>query len=433
MPALLCLLVSATLTPLTSAEAATPRNALSPKTLRSMSITAEDSFQRGIADLAHAERSNAPMSPVRLDTVLDEGNSATRPQCHQSDVHVATTYEAMCWSEVDDETAQWYPQGITGSGDASSSNHLWAACQGCPQRQVVAVSWHHKTNKLARVSFMDVTEGRVGARYNHVTLVEPNRTAQRFRRIQSHADGIAWYGNMLYLVSSGTRAIRVFDLRHIFRMTSGAKKVGCGAGVCSAAGAPFALPQIGTYTFPSGRPCERRTGTRPCFSSVSVDRSTNPDSLVTAEYTTYQRGRILRWPLDISTGKLRVAKGKSWIHPFEGWASPVRRMQGVTLYGNRGVVAGLCPEGAPVVSYMNGGGAALYDRHAKACLYEVNVSPGRTVLGMRYWTTVPANTQNVSYWPSTGTLWTVSEFRGDGVFASDRLLLAFDCPSLTCS
>ena len=374
------------------------------------------------------------MSPVRLDTVLDESTSATRPQCHESDVHVATTYQAMCWSELDDETSKWYPQGITGSGDASSSNHLWAACHGCPPRQIVAVSWHNKRNTLARVSFMDVTNGRVGARYTHVTLVEPDRTRQRFHRVASHADGIAWYGNMLYLVSSGSRAMRVFDVRHMLRMTSDAKRVGCKAGVgCSAAGSPFALPQVGSYTFPSGLACERRTGTRPCFSSVSVDRSTNPDSLVTAEYTSYSRGRILRWPLDIHTGKLRVERKKYWVHPFEGWASPVRLMQGATFYGNRGIVAALCPEGAPTVSYMNGGPAALYDRHAKACLYEVVVSPGRTVLGMNYLTTVPANTQNVSYWPTTGTLWTINEFRGDGVFGSDRLLLAFDCPSLDCS
>src|SRR5687768_14767770 len=107
---LLCLMVGVTLTPLTPAEA-TSRNALSPKALRSMSITAEDSFARGISNLARIQRSNAAMTPVRLDTVLDESTSATRPQCHEDDVHVATTYQAMCWSELDDETGKWYPQG----------------------------------------------------------------------------------------------------------------------------------------------------------------------------------------------------------------------------------------------------------------------------------------------------------------------------------
>ena len=219
--ALLCLVLGTLVTPVQPAEAAS-RNALSKRTLYAMTLTPGSTFARGVENRAFVERSQAPISPVRLDTVLDESASATRPQCHESDVHVTTTYDALCWSDFDDVTAKWYPQGITGSGAGSSASRTWAACQGCPQRQVVAVSWHNRRNTLARVSFVDVTSSRVGARYNNVLLVEPDRSSRRFHRIQSHADGIAWYGNMLYLVSSGTRMIRVFDLRHIWRMSAAA-------------------------------------------------------------------------------------------------------------------------------------------------------------------------------------------------------------------
>jgi hypothetical protein len=431
--ALLCLLVGATLTPLTSAEAAS-RNAISKRTLYSMTLTPGSTIARGIANRAFVERSGAPISPVRLDTVLDESASATRPQCHESDVHVTTTYDALCWSEFDDVTAKWYPQGITGSGDGSTGSHTWAACRGCPQRQVVAVSWHNKPNTLARVSFVDVTSSRVGARYNNVLLVEPDHTSRRFHRIQSHADGLAWYGNMLYLVSSGSRLVRVFDLRHIWRVSAATTAVGCDRTACSAAGTAFALPQIGSYTFPSAGACERGVGSKPCFSSVSVDRSTNPDSLITTEFTSHVHGRVLRWPLDARTGKLRTWKRDGLVRPWRGWRSPVRRMQGATFFGDRAVVAAQCQDGAPAVSYMHGEGAAVFDHHAKACLFKVDVAGDHSLLRMRYWTTVPANIQNVSFWPSAATLWAVNEFRGDGRgFGSDRLVLAFHCPDLACS
>ncbi|MEV1176556.1 hypothetical protein [Nonomuraea sp. NPDC049784] len=45
----------------------------------------------------------------------------------------------------------------------------------------------------------------------------------------------------------------------------------------------------------------------------------------------------------------------------------------------------------------------------------------------------PGNAQNVAYWPASGELWLVNEFRGDydGVYGSDRLV-ALSCPDLTC-
>ena len=108
-------------------------------------------------------------------------------------------------------------------------------------------------------------------------------------------------------------------------------------------------------------------------------------------------------------------------------------MQGATFYGSRAVVAAQCQDGAPAVSYMHGEGAAVYDNHAKACLYKVDVTSDRSLLRMRYWTTVPATSRTSATGRAVRTLWAINEFRGDGRFGSDRLMLAFHCPDLACS
>jgi hypothetical protein len=163
---------------------------------------------------------------------------------------------------------------------------------------------------------------------------------------------------------------------------------------------------------------------------VSLDRSSNPDSLVTAEYTTEHHGRIIRWPLDGLRARLRVSKDRR-VHPVEGWYAQVRRVQGATFAGNRAVVSGLCQPGSPAVSYVDGSDS-FGGNLAKACLYRTRLLRRHQLLTMRSWTTVPANIQNVTYWPSNGRLWTVNEFRGDKDFGSDRLLMSFHCPALAC-
>jgi hypothetical protein len=422
-------------------DAATPApNAMSAGRLGEIALSDAGSFARGYRERASVESSRPGLRVVSIDEVLATGatgaaGARTRPACHESDLHVGTTWRGLCWSESDDRTARWYPQGITGSGDAANGSPYFVRCAGCPAHKVVAVSWHNRDNSLARISFLDVTSGLAGAPYNNAILVAPDGGGDGFNRVRSHADGIAWYGRLIFLVSSSRALVQVFDLRHIWAMSdTTSRAVGCSAtGACSAARAAYALPRVGYYHYPGGRSCASRFGARPCFSSVSLDRSSTPDSLVTTEYSERAGGRVLRWPLDVRTGRLSVGRDKR-AHPTAGWKAPVRRMQGAAFAARHGVVAGLCPPGAPAVSYMPGSGAAVHGLQAKACLYHATRSslrPGAT-LSLRYWTTAPSNMQNVSYWPASGEIWTLNEFRGNGVFDGDRLVLALDCPALVC-
>ncbi|MBT2229772.1 hypothetical protein [Nonomuraea sp. NEAU-A123] len=390
--------------------------------------------------------STLPVTKVRMDAVI-AGGYLTRAICHPTNLHLSAQVSGFCWNSTDDTTANWFPQGITGSGDGMNGSVLYPPCDGCAGRKIVAVSWRsgasheYGANRLARVTFVDVTNGAAGAPYGHVLLVEPDDSAEGFREIASHADGISWYGNKLFLVtggdpdvSGGDRLVRVFDLTHVWKMNSTASgNVGCLGGVCSAAYSRYALPQIGYYRLSSPAVCVSLDLARPCLNGVSLDRS-GTDHLTTVEYRKGgSGGKILRWPLDASTALLKTGSD-GLVHPTEGWTSPIWDLQGGVFTGNEGIFVGLCPEGSPSVTYMPGGTASVSGEFRKSCLHRVTVSADHSTLDVRYLTTAPGNAQNISYWPASGEAWLVNEFRGDtdGVYASDRLVLALSCPDLSC-
>ncbi|GAA5190567.1 hypothetical protein GCM10023322_46020 [Rugosimonospora acidiphila] len=436
--------------------------ALSASALSAMRLTDAGSFPTITGYRNAVEASSRPLSVVRMSTLI-AGGYATRAVCHPTDLRVTASVAGFCWDSTDDTTTNWYPQGVTGSGDGMNGTDLYPPCDGCAGRKVVAVSWHsgagytpYGNDGLARVTFVDVTNGTAGAPYRHALLVEPDNSAAGYHAIESHADGIMWYGNKLYLATGGDqgapgagRVIRVFDLTHFWQMsstTSGA--VGCTATACSAAYSLFALPEIGYYQYPDGAVCDPlRTGdpaslTDPCFNSISLDRSTVPDSLIAVEYDDQgPHGRILRWPLDASTALLKPGSD-GYVRPDQGWTSPVYRMQGAVFTGGSGVIEGLCPNGAPPVVGMPNDPAndAIVDGFAKSCLHKATISANGS-LDVHYWTTTMTNAENLSYWPSTGQLWLMNEFRGTTdtkvsppvAYPSDRLVLAIHCPSLTCS
>jgi hypothetical protein len=134
------------------------------------------------------------------------------------------------------------------------------------------------------------------------------------------------------------------------------------------------------------------SGNHPCWASVSLDRS-GAHSLVSTEHAR-AGGRIVRWPLDESSGLPAVA-ADGQVHAREAFVSPVWGMQGATSHGGLFVIAGICPEYAG-----NSGDGVDYP----SCLHT-----GAGGQGMRRWTRAPKNTQAVSYWPATGELWLHNE------------------------
>ena len=82
------------------------------------------------------------------------------------------------------------------------------------------------------------------------------------------------------------------------------------------------LPQVGKYEVTSA--CE------PIFSFVSLDRKSNPPSLVSGEYCSTTAcdgplaGRVHRWPLDPATGLLR----SKTTFPTEAFLTSHKQVQG---------------------------------------------------------------------------------------------------------
>jgi hypothetical protein len=225
----------------------------------------------------------------RLASAVDGGVS------HLSEV--AGLDRAFRWQDVDFHDGAWMPQGISGSFDASEDGLVAG-------REVVAVSWYHKSSvsglkdreEVARISFVDVSAlGEGGAApYRHVLLVEPYLDGDRInlRATKVHAGGIAWVGRYLY-VADTAKGLRVYDTSQILEVSTAQDRIGYDAqtGEYHAYGYKYALPQVGAYLL-SSESCWIRS------SFVALDATSSPPSLITGEFHDLDvAGKLARWPL----------------------------------------------------------------------------------------------------------------------------------------
>lgn len=231
------------------------------------------------------------------------------------------------WASGDMNTADWYPQGMTGSSDAHESGKIAG-------RDVVLVSWYDKTGaaptKGARLSLADITD-LSDVRYRHLLLVEPTGDASNpsFGPVESlhggalHAGGIVWYGDYLY-VADTHGGLRVFDLTSVIRASDFNKDViGVDGAKVHAHGYKYAVPELFRYTLHDGS-CGAR------FSFASLDRSASPHTLVTGEYRSDDHnGRIIVWELDEQTGLLDTRAGE--VRAIDAFVSGQTRMQGAAM------------------------------------------------------------------------------------------------------
>ena len=113
------------------------------------------------------------------------------------------------------DVSYWYPQGITGTGDAFANGFI-------EDRRALIVSWYHKTEdrptKGARISLFDLTDVDQ-PRYRHLLLVTPKENGSNIDfgpaeyehgdRDALHAGGIVWLHPYLYVADTfvGMRAL----------------------------------------------------------------------------------------------------------------------------------------------------------------------------------------------------------------------------------
>jgi hypothetical protein len=386
-------------------SAATPMTPLPATAVQTFRLATESAvWTEYQAAIAAVQRSGA-VEVVSTLTVAESGQHQGRPGlCHNTGLEPALTPSGFCWDPVDDKsngynetTGGWTPQGLTGSHDA---NNVDGTIDG---RHVHLATWHWgngagKGNQFTRLSMVRSLPDSIS--YGHVLLVRPSGSS--FTAVKNtHADGVVWYGNRVFVANG--RELQVYDMRHIWRMTTIGEDIGVAGRTSSARGHQWAMPMIGRYWTGTGEqmPCSARTGSVPCLNSLSLDR-TGTDALISAEYTSPSAGaggRIIRWPLNARSALPRADDGTDIgkVTAVAAYSTPVLAMQGAATDGTTMYISGQCPDGT---------NPDLPADHPDAwsCIYHARPDTEPQVV-----TPAPRLTQNLSYSRFTGRLWGINE------------------------
>lgn len=260
---------------------------------------------------------------------------------------------AWCFDSGDEDagrsldSSDWVPQAVASSNEA--------AVGGYAGPSAVVVTWYQpRPDHTAgaaddpqndRVSFVNTPASGESSTYRHVLLVEPvvENGKLNLRRVKMHAGGVAWYGNLLYVASTGG-GMRAFDIRRIFAVHTNKDLVGLDTATPSdpnlyGESFAYAILQVASYK-KTDSACTRSpttTNSGLCFSGVTVNRSASPVSLISYEYRTQDEmnaakvgSRIVHWPLDGSTGLLaRATDGE--VHSGKLYVTPTYQVQGVSI------------------------------------------------------------------------------------------------------
>ncbi|MEV0647070.1 hypothetical protein AB0I28_17565 [Phytomonospora sp. NPDC050363] len=324
---------------------------------------------------------DAALPNVTMQAVVDSGNR-TGVACSAPAQHRVASF---CWNSGDAGTGEWMPQGITTSADALGAGTY-------EDRRVLMASWYSTAStgldKGVRISVVDLSNPSAPA-YRHILLVAPATIGGQpsFNPVRVHAGGLAWYGNLLYVVDT-YNGLRVFDLNHLWQVTTGDEsKIGRQAdGTYHAYNYAYVLPQTAAYAHSTeGGYAKLR------FSAVSLDRTSTPDSLVIAEYASPGTGtRLARVPIDY-TDRLLVTGSDGYARANEAHLVNFTSMQGATAIN-----------GTFHVSTSDGTGNAGDRIKWKPPAGAVDIATD----------TLPIGPEDVSYDGPRDMLWSLSEYAG---------------------
>ncbi len=332
-----------------------------------------DENVREIAAFAHITG-----AAVGIDGVLDDLNRQGRSSAGYFGRAVE---RAFTWDAPDRATREWYPQGITTSADASDTEDIAG-------RRVLATTWYSRQpdglHQGSRISFWDLDT----LRYRHVLLVIP-RLAEDGRLqldpLKVHAGGIVWAGPYLHIAatSRGFMTCRVDDIVQIPASVAGhdPRQLSFVDGRVASYGYRYVLPvRFQHRAFAADGEVKLR------YSFMSLDRSASPPQLICGEYGGGELStRIARFALDPAT-VLPATGDDGRTVPTHLDRHGVRRMQGVAVVDGRHYLSVSHGPFLPGSIYAGTPGA-FRPLHAAT----------------------PMGPEDISYWPSTDTLWSLSE------------------------
>ncbi|MFF4349597.1 hypothetical protein [Streptomyces sp. NPDC001530] len=357
---------------------------------------------------------------VGVDGVLRTADHAMRDKADcTADERAAlpvepTATRAYCWERGDAQTRQWQPRSVTTSGDADDDGR-WG------EHRVILAGWSHNDHQaaaptrdegLARVAFVDATDPQA-LKYRWVLLVAPRADGKDFTAVRSGLGGMVWYQDKLIVTAAHGAGLLVFDMHRILKTDVNSGAVGRVSGGYSADGYQFVLPAIGSYDVTggacgtgTGTGAGARTGTNaavPCFGSLSLDRTTAPDSLVATERATSagaERARV--WRYSYSTAAYRtglLADSQGYVDAVEAYETKTAGLTGVLSHTPSGTREAEWYAGhAPDSRTQRGTLWRQTERGAKAATCTADQSHACWGLGA----------ESLSYWQETGELWTLT-------------------------
>lgn len=344
---------------------------------------------------------DAALPNVSMSTVADDGNRTPSCDSAPSVTHRTAYY---CWNDGDQDTSDWYPQGITTSSDAFAAGTY----EG---KRINLVSWYDHVedgiDKGVRISVSNLSASASAPPYRHLLLVEPSGTAAApsFKPIDIHAGGIMWYGNLLYVADTGG-GFRVFDLDHLWQVSTGsASKIGRQSdGSYHAFDYKYVLPQTAKFTDSTAGGYAQLQ-----HSSVSLDRSSSPDSVVVSEYRSKDelaagaQVRTIRVPIDYTNRYLKPASD-GVIKATEAYRTDLESVQGSTAIDGE-------------FFFSQSDGDDFSNPSSDGDLHTFAAPSGSIV---RHGDALTVGAEDLSYDPTRDYLWSLGEYPGHRwVYAAD--------------
>lgn len=358
---------------------------------------------------------------VGVDGVLKNANHVMRAKadCDTAEkaalpVEPAAT-RAYCWEDRDARTTKWLPQSVTTSGDADQDGR-WGS------NRVILAGWTHndgpagvpkKDRGLAKVAFIDANDPD-DLKYRWVLLVAPLDGGKDFEAVRSRMGGMVWYQDKLIVTARndavGNNALYVFDMARILRADVISDTVGKVSDGWSAHHYRYVMPAVGSYSLTGGR-CDATTSDHvPCFASVSLDRTSTPDSLVANEWFRSDGGEPARvWRYDYSTAGdrpgLLAGDPRGRVNADEAYETEAVGLQGVLAHR---------PSGASETNWYVDHAPGARDKHGT--LWQQNESAAKAAKcgSSQSYACWGRHTESMSYWQKTGELWTLTERAANG-------------------
>ena len=335
---------------------------------------------------------------------------------------------AYCWDHDDATTTQWLPRSVTTPGDAG---------RPAPGR-VILSGWTHDDRRpgdpaadrgLARIAVIDAHDPARLA-YRWVLLVAPRAGGKDFTAVRTGMSGMVWYRDRLIVTARDS--LLVFDLRRILRtnVNSAGAAVGRVKGGYAAHGYRYVLPVIGSYHLTQG-PCSRTDDHAvPCFSALSLDRTSAPGSLVAGERlrhgSTGRAARVWRYAYSTAPGRggLLATDVHGDVRAREAYETGASGVRGVLSYRRT-------PAGRPDW-YID---PARSDDGLHGRLWRQNTSGAKvaTCAADETYACWGRHTASLSYWQETGELWALTRGETSGARggpAGGRVLFALPLNSV---